>query len=57
MCMDNAFSQDIIATLELIDSLITPIVLYMSDFWGCLQLPKAKPIVNLYDDMQTTSRS
>ena len=46
--MGNTFRQDIITTLELIDSLIKPILLYMSDFWGCLKLPKANPIENLH---------
>ena len=35
-----------ITTLELINSLTKPILLYMSDFWGCLKLPKANPIEN-----------
>ena len=46
--MGNAFRQDIITSLELIDSLIKPILLYMSDFWGRLKLPKANSIDNLH---------
>ena len=35
-------------TISLFDSLIKPILLYSSDFWGCLKLPKNNPIENLY---------
>ena len=31
-------------TLHLFDALIKPIILYMSDFWGCLPLRKNNPI-------------
>ena len=34
--------------ISLFDSLIKPILLYSSDFWGCLKLPKNNPIENLY---------
>ena len=34
--------------LKLFDSIIKPILLYSSDFWGCLNLPKNKPIENLH---------
>ena len=30
--------------MKLFESLIKPILLYGSDFWGCLKLPKANPI-------------
>ena len=30
------------------DSLIKPILLYGSDFWGCLKTPSNNPIENLY---------
>ena len=42
-----AFKQDILTTLHLTDSLISPILLYMSDFWGCLKMPKSNPIENI----------
>ena len=42
------FNQDILTTLSLIDALIKPILLYASDFWGCLKLPKSNPIENLH---------
>ena len=43
-----SFNQDILTTLKLIDTLIKPILLYASDFWGCLKLPKTNPIENLH---------
>ena len=43
-----SFNQDILSTLSLIDALIKPILLYASDFWGCLKLPKNNPIENLH---------
>ena len=35
-------------TLSLFDSLIKPILLYGSDFWGCLKMPKNNPIENMF---------
>ena len=35
-------------TLSLFDSLIKPILLYSSDFWGCLKMPKNNPIENMF---------
>ena len=35
-------------TLSLFDSLIKPILLYSSDFWGCLKMPRNNPIQNMY---------
>ena len=46
--MGTSFNQDIPTSLSLIDSLIKPILLYASDFWGCLKLPKNNPIENLH---------
>ena len=46
--MGSSFNQDISVTLTLVDSLIKPILLYASDFWGCLKLPKNNPIENLH---------
>ena len=43
-----SFNQDIPIILHLIDSLVKPILLYASDFWGCLKLPKNNPIENLH---------
>ena len=43
-----SFNQDVCMTLTLIDSLIKPILLYASDFWGSLKLPQNNPIENLH---------
>ena len=42
------FRQDIGVTLHLFDTLVKPILLYGSDFWGCLKLPKNNPIENVH---------
>ena len=46
--MGPSFNQDISVTLSLVDSLIKPILLYASDFWGGLKLPKNNPVENLH---------
>ena len=46
--MGPSFNQDITVTLTLVDSLIKPILLYASDFWGCLKLPANNHIENLH---------
>ena len=46
--MGSSFNQDISLVLSLVDALIKPILLYASDFWGCLKLPKNNPIENLH---------
>ena len=46
--LGTAFNQDIKTTIFLIDAMIKPILLYNSDFWGCLKLPKDNPIENLH---------
>ena len=43
-----SFNQDIFIILHLMDSLVKPILLYASDFWGCLKLPENNPIENLH---------
>ena len=35
-------------TLNLFDTLIKPILLYASDFWGCLKMPHNNPIENTH---------
>ena len=35
-------------TAQLFDTLVKPILLYGSDFWGCLSLPENNPIENLH---------
>ena len=37
-----------LTTISLFDSLVKPILLYSSDFWGCLNMPKNNPIENMY---------
>ena len=46
--MGVCFHTHIKETLHLFDSLIKPILLYGSDFWGCLPMPKNNPIENVY---------
>ena len=42
------FQYNIKTTLKYFDSLIKPILLYSSDFWGCLKLPKNNRLENLH---------
>ena len=42
------FNTHIEDVLKLFDSIIKPILLYSSDFWECLNLPKNNPIENLH---------
>ena len=44
----TAFYEDILTTFTLVDAMIKPMLLYNSDFWGCMKLPKNKPIENLH---------
>ena len=46
--MGSSFNHDLETTLFLLDTLIKPILLYASDFWGCLKLPTDNPIENLH---------
>ena len=46
--MGSSFNQTLIITLDLFDTMIKPILLYSSDFWGCLKLPKENPIEKLH---------
>ncbi len=39
-----AFYQDILTSLTLIDTLVKPVLMYNSDFWGCMKLSKNNPI-------------
>ena len=43
-----SFRDQLDDTVGLFDTLIKPILLYGSDFWGCLKLPKNNPIENLH---------
>ena len=51
----TAFNQHVPTSLQLFESLIKPIILYCSDFWGCLSIPKVKKMENLYSHMCKTS--
>ena len=42
------FKTHVDVSLHLFDTLIKPILLYGSDFWGCLRLPKNNPIENMH---------
>ena len=42
------FRDHIEDTIMLFDSLVKPILLYGSDFWGCLKTPKNNPVENLH---------
>ena len=46
--MGPLFKKHIDVSLHLFDTLIKPILLYGSDFWGCLKLPKNNPIENMH---------
>ena len=46
--MGHYFRLHINVTLHLFDSLIKPILLYNSDFWGCLKTPLNNPIENIH---------
>ena len=37
--LGTSFNQNVQLSLSLVDSLIKPIMLYASDFWGCLKPP------------------
>ena len=49
--LGSSFNENIPLSLKLIDTLIKPILLYASDFWGPLKLPKNNPIENLHMHM------
>jgi hypothetical protein len=46
-----SFNHDILLTLSLIDALVKPILLYASDFWGCMDIKRSNPIENFYMGM------
>ena len=45
--MGLEFNRNIQTTLHIINSLVMPIALYASDFWGCMKLAKGNPIDTL----------
>ena len=46
--LGKLFRANLGITLHLFNSCIKPILLYASDFWGCLKLPKPNPIETMY---------
>jgi hypothetical protein len=46
--MGESFNQNVSMTISLFESMIKPILLYASDFWGCLKLPTNNPIETLH---------
>ena len=43
------FRKDVQTTFHLYNTMVKPIILYCSDFWGCLKLPKSNPIEKLHN--------
>ena len=46
--MGESFNHNVRTAISLFESLIKPILLYCSDFWGCLKLPNNNPIETLH---------
>ena len=46
--LGSLFRKHIPTTIHLFDSLVKPILLYASDFWGSLKLPKDNPVETLH---------
>ena len=46
--LGSAFNNDVLTTLNLIEVVIKPILLFTSELWGCMKLPKSTPIENLH---------
>ena len=46
--MGSSFDRNIQTTLCLFDALVKPILLYASDFWGCLKPPNPNPVDTLH---------
>ena len=46
--LGDCFTTHIDETVKLFDTLIKSILMYSSDFWGCLKLPINNPIENLH---------
>ena len=46
--LGTAFNNDILTTLNLIEAVIKPILLFTSELLGCMKLPKSNPIENLH---------
>ena len=46
--LGSVFRKHVTTTTYLFDSLVKPVLLYASDFWACLKIPKTNPIENLH---------
>ena len=46
--MGASFHQNVATTLSLVEILIKQILLYASEFWGCLKLPKDNQVQILF---------
>ena len=46
--LGHFFRLYIITTMFLFNALVKPILLYSSDFWGCLKMPRNNPIENVH---------
>ena len=46
--LGDLFRKYPLTTIHLFDSLVKPILLYASDFWGCLKLPLVNPVENIH---------
>ena len=46
--MGTCFRKHPLITLKLFKSLIEPILLYASDFWGILKMPTNNPVENVF---------
>ena len=46
--LGTAFNNDILTTLNLIEAVIKPILLFTSELLGCMKLPKSNAIENLH---------
>ena len=46
--MGSSFRKHPLVTIKLFETLIKPILLYASDFWGVLKAPKNNPIENMH---------
>ena len=46
--LGHLFRMNVCTTLFLFGALVKPILLYASDFWGCLKMPRNNPIENVH---------
>ena len=46
--LEGGFNKWILDTIKIFDTCIKPILLYGSDFWGCLKVPSNDPIEKMH---------